>query len=228
MKIFVIGNGESRKDFNLNSLTGKGIIIGCNAIYRDMKPHILVAMDGKYENKSCDYGMIKEIRENCNFLKDVIFVWRDRIGDKLRDIRLVIENNVLSGTMYEDEVLNKKLETYDEGWASGPTGLYAALQHIFPFHFIIDGVYLIGFDLSRLPNGKGNSMYKGTNNYIPIQSTGATHNTSAEQLKKCFNRYKDVDFYRVIQDINNIPKQWYGCTNVKNITYEDFENGLHK
>ena len=33
---FVIGNGESRRIYNLNNLRGgKGTIYGCNAIYRD-------------------------------------------------------------------------------------------------------------------------------------------------------------------------------------------------
>lgn len=33
--VFVIGNGESRRIFPIEQLKGKGIIYGCNAIYRD-------------------------------------------------------------------------------------------------------------------------------------------------------------------------------------------------
>ena len=32
---FVIGNGESRNIFPIEHLKGKGIVYGCNAIYRD-------------------------------------------------------------------------------------------------------------------------------------------------------------------------------------------------
>ena len=32
---FIIGNGESRNIFPIKDLKGKGIIYGCNAIYRD-------------------------------------------------------------------------------------------------------------------------------------------------------------------------------------------------
>ena len=32
---FIIGNGESRAIFPINELKNKGIIYGCNAIYRD-------------------------------------------------------------------------------------------------------------------------------------------------------------------------------------------------
>lgn len=44
---FIIGNGLSRKDFNLNKLVGQGCIFGCNALYRDFTPDYLVAIDDK-------------------------------------------------------------------------------------------------------------------------------------------------------------------------------------
>ena len=43
--IFCIGNGESRKDFNLETLRPHGKIYGCNGLYRDFTPDILLAMD---------------------------------------------------------------------------------------------------------------------------------------------------------------------------------------
>lgn len=43
--VFCIGNGESRKDFDLNTLRPHGKIYGCNAIYRDFTPDVLVAVD---------------------------------------------------------------------------------------------------------------------------------------------------------------------------------------
>ena len=36
--VFCIGNGESRKDYNLNKLKGKGRIYACNGLYRDFTP----------------------------------------------------------------------------------------------------------------------------------------------------------------------------------------------
>jgi len=45
-KVFCIGNGESRKDFDLNKLKPHGKIYGCNALYRDFTPDVLVAVDG--------------------------------------------------------------------------------------------------------------------------------------------------------------------------------------
>jgi len=42
---FVIGNGPSRKNFDLDRLKNKGIIVGCNALYRDFNPDYLAFVD---------------------------------------------------------------------------------------------------------------------------------------------------------------------------------------
>lgn len=42
---FVIGNGESRKGFDLERLRGKGLIVGFNALYREFVPDILMVRD---------------------------------------------------------------------------------------------------------------------------------------------------------------------------------------
>jgi hypothetical protein len=41
---FVLGNGISRKNIDLNQLRNHGRIYGCNALYRDFTPHFLVAV----------------------------------------------------------------------------------------------------------------------------------------------------------------------------------------
>ena len=41
-KVFCIGNGTSRQNFSLESLRDKGKIYGCNALYRDFKPDVLI------------------------------------------------------------------------------------------------------------------------------------------------------------------------------------------
>ena len=65
---FIIGNGTSRKGFDLTRLKPYGTIFGCNALYRDFPdysiPDYLVAIDD---------GIITEI-EHCDFpSKRVIF-----------------------------------------------------------------------------------------------------------------------------------------------------------
>jgi hypothetical protein len=50
--MFVIGNGESRLQVDLNFLKTKGKVYGCNALHRDFAPDALIAVDG---------GMMHEI-----------------------------------------------------------------------------------------------------------------------------------------------------------------------
>lgn len=54
-KAFLIGNGESRKDFNLDLLKPHGKIYGCNALYREYTPDVLV---------SVDHGIMHEIYQS--------------------------------------------------------------------------------------------------------------------------------------------------------------------
>lgn len=44
-RVFVIGNGESRRSIDLRKLREHGKIYGCNALYRDFTPDVLVAVD---------------------------------------------------------------------------------------------------------------------------------------------------------------------------------------
>jgi hypothetical protein len=57
--VFLIGNGKSREHFDLERLRDKGTIIGCNALYRDFEPDVLLAIDAKLlkEIRSADYDL---------------------------------------------------------------------------------------------------------------------------------------------------------------------------
>ena len=45
MTAFVLGNGVSRQGLDLGLLQSKGTVYGCNALYRDFTPDVLVATD---------------------------------------------------------------------------------------------------------------------------------------------------------------------------------------
>ena len=73
-RAFLIGNGTSRKDFDLEQLRNKGLICGCNAIYRDFIPDILFAIDSK---------MINEFRRNDLYkLEDLKIIGRSEYRGK--------------------------------------------------------------------------------------------------------------------------------------------------
>lgn len=94
---FLIGNGESRSLFDLGMLRGKGIIVGCNALYRNFTPDILVAVDRL---------MVQEIEKHEDrLIKEGCTIWLNR--------NKVIENN-LEGTIKND------------GWTTGPTAMKIA------------------------------------------------------------------------------------------------------
>lgn len=42
---FVLGNGISRRGLPLDDLSQQGFVYGCNALYREFTPHVLVATD---------------------------------------------------------------------------------------------------------------------------------------------------------------------------------------
>tara|TARA_B100001057_G_scaffold61906_1_gene55220 strand:- start:28 stop:861 length:834 start_codon:yes stop_codon:yes gene_type:complete len=60
-KVFCIGNGTSRQDFDLESLRGKGKIYGCNALYRDFKPDVLISVDNGIMHEIYQSGFSKEV-----------------------------------------------------------------------------------------------------------------------------------------------------------------------
>jgi len=65
--VFVIGNGESRKDFDLNLLKDNGITFGCNYLYKDFDLDVLVALDYTVaidiDKDEVDTTFIGDIRE---------------------------------------------------------------------------------------------------------------------------------------------------------------------
>jgi len=73
--IFVLGNGTSRLQFDLNVLKQHGRVIGCNALYRDFIPDILVAVDDLMINEIINSGIhrqccftIEDCDRNNNYL----------------------------------------------------------------------------------------------------------------------------------------------------------------
>ena len=60
-KVFCIGNGESRKGFNLETLRPHGKIYGCNAIYRDFMPDVLTGVDHGIMHEIYHAGVAQKI-----------------------------------------------------------------------------------------------------------------------------------------------------------------------
>ena len=50
---YCIGNGPSRKDFDLNKLKSTGQTYGCNALYRDFLPDFIFSVDARMTAQMC-------------------------------------------------------------------------------------------------------------------------------------------------------------------------------
>ena len=60
-RVFCIGNGESRKHLDLETLRPHGKIYGCNAIYRDFMPDVLTAVDHGIMHEIYHAGVAQKI-----------------------------------------------------------------------------------------------------------------------------------------------------------------------
>ena len=96
---FVLGNGTSRKSINLEQLKTKGTVYGCNALYREIDPDFLVAVDVK---------MILEINQAGYQHSHSVWTNRNRAYDKMNGFNFFNPS---------------------KGWSSGPTALHLASEH---------------------------------------------------------------------------------------------------
>ena len=60
-RVFCIGNGESRKNFDLEKLRPHGKIYGCNALYRDFMPDVLTSVDHGIMHEVYHAGIAQKI-----------------------------------------------------------------------------------------------------------------------------------------------------------------------
>ena len=61
MRAYMIGNGESRKGFDLSRLRNTGKIFGCNALHREFLPDVLTAVDHGIMHEVYHAGVAQKI-----------------------------------------------------------------------------------------------------------------------------------------------------------------------
>jgi len=76
---YIIGNGPSRKGFDLNSLKTTGQTYGCNALYRDFIPDYIFSVDTKMTVKMLE----DKVYEKCIHYTPALEVNRPHGKDKL-------------------------------------------------------------------------------------------------------------------------------------------------
>jgi len=193
---FIIGNGESRRDFNLNRLRGHGPIYGCNALYRDFIPDLLVAVDA--------------------FMYNILE--RDEVYNKCEIVRRIL-NDENGNCVLQTSRGDTFIDYYKA--ASGQTATWLMLER-FPY---IKNIFLIGFDIYSHGDRKMNNMYKDTEGYAPNVAPHPNSRNWVNKLGRIMYKYTSVLFYRVGDNLSMVP-EWEKLDNVRYISYNNLEELL--
>ena len=132
---YIIGNGPSRKGFDLNLLKESGQTYGCNALYRDFIPDFIFSVDAKMTIK-----MVKDkVHEKCIHYAPAIEVNRHPYKNNKNSYLHLIPNN--------------------PHWISGSEAMWTATVHGHK------NIVLIGFDFREYGKNQFNNIYQDTENY---------------------------------------------------------------
>ena len=227
---FIIGNGESRAIFPIEDLKNKGIIYGCNAIYRDrpdLCDHIVAVNPPMYEElklwydktnpnlkiygpediSKWNYVMPNDKEEDCpNGLK-LYRIWRGGDLKKGNRIRTV---------------------DFSQNRGSGCSAILLAAESG------IKNVIILAFDilggqqwtyqdqLSR----EQNNVYKNSENYPTRVSMKAYLKYEwMFQLRQIIRKHKDTNFYyinrRAYLEANHFLRHYFNLPNIKVGIYAD-------
>lgn len=200
----VIGNGESRKNINLNYFLTDYTIVGCNALHRDISPDYLVC---------CDRRMIDEAVENLKHSETKIFI-RDEWYNFYRKSKKNKKIFELPNIPYPPETRQDE----KRNWGSGTYAVLISAQMNF------SNIYLLGFDLYSIKNSaigiKGgghwynyiketvNNLYKDSSNYAKSDSQPVDPSGWIYQLSRVFEIYSNKNFFIINEPNWELPKEW--------------------
>lgn len=195
----VIGNGESRRDINLQKFTGKITMIGCNAVHRDCIVDHLVCYDSR---------MVREALADVNTCETLIYV-RD---DWYHHFKKMLKNRNIR-RMPEIPYVGYNRADAARNWGSGTYALLLAstLEH--------ENIFILGFDLYGNKN-LVNNIYKDTNNYSSGRSSAVDPSYWIYQSAKIFDFYKDKKYIVVNHSSWKFPDEW----KFPNVEFLNIEN----
>jgi hypothetical protein len=179
--MFAIGNGESRRVIDINSL--RDYKIGCNAIYRDCKMDHLVCADKRMIEEALSAGA------NISTLIYTRADWYNNYQGFLH-VRKVPDLPYASSARWDDPF----------HWGSGPYAVLIAAN-------LSNDVKLLGFDLHS-KNGKINNVYKGTKNYESEDKRAVDPRYWIHQIAKVFECFPSVNFTVYQEEGWEVPEQW--------------------
>ena len=184
--VYLLGNGKSREKYNVldyKAMQNKGIIVGCNAFYRDFTPDYLFAIDAGIIHEILDSGYIGE----CYFTHNS---WNLLPADSYEALKHGLDGNEIETYRRFDDRYFVYISGLDEdcsseeryilwvrknmehrirnigveavGWSTGTSALYAICRDLAPKR-----VELIGFDHK---SDDYDNIYAGSAHYFKENS----------------------------------------------------------
>jgi hypothetical protein len=222
---FCFGNGNSRKGIDIEQYKKYGKVVGCNAIYRDYTPDILVSLDSKMSHEIYRSGYCFE---NTSYLGDWTPIPSVVAENMLLEQKGIIdfefkgcpeavyhydnvENTTYITGIKEDKVRNIEPNINDIAYGTGNKSIYLSCE------MEADEVYIIGHDLEL-----DNNIYAGTNAYAQHTTDTLVPKAWTLQHKITFDTFKFTKFYKVSS--NNIEiEEWKECENLEYITLKQLD-----
>ena len=250
---FCFGNGTSRKGLNLDDFKKYGTVIGCNAIYRDYTPDIVVGLDSQigheiyrsgYAHKNTCYlgywtpvpifvakEMMKTMADKTDIVwndsEEVVYHGADGVFTLTRGHNLGL--TYITGVSKEDKIINIEPDVDGFAYATGSRSVHLACE------LNAKEVYIVGHDLYSNDN-KINNLYAGTKGYGDKDAMAMNPNNPDEtfnwilQHKNTFDKFPDVQFYKVNKGKAKTTytiNEWNSCKNLKYITQEKMAEMLY-
>ena len=230
---FVIGNGESRNIFPIETLKGKGIIYGCNAIYRDMPDlcdHVVAVNPPMFEELKQWHDNVKtnlKIHGPDDISKWNYILDADEPNDPppegLKLYRIWRGGDLKKGNL---------IRTIDFTEAKG-SGMSAVLMAA---ESGIKNVVLVAFDIlgarqwmtSLAQSREQNNIYKNTRNYPSRMNMKAYLKYEwLFQLRQIIRKHPDTNFYffnrKEYINMNHFLKNYFDQPNIKVGIYADLK-----
>lgn len=200
--VIVIGNGESRRDFDLYELQWLGHTIGTNAIHRDYHPDELVCVDKRMVQEAVNAGYENPVYTRQDWYKQFSF-WNN--VRKLPDLPY-------TGRKRPDDTMH---------WGSGGHALNLACYKKPKY------IVMIGFDLYG-NNKLFNNIYKNTPNYNESNKPETDPSYWIYQTAKLFELYPDIKFIQIQPDDWNPPEDWEKYDNFYIDNFKELKNLIDK
>ena len=200
---FIIGNGESRNIFPIKDLKNKGIIYGCNAIYRDhpeLCDHIVAVNDSMYEELKQWYDKtnpnlkihgpndISKWNYICNGDKE------NELPKGLKIYRIWRGGNLKRGTIKSNDFTQSR----GTGCSAILMAAESGIKNIIILAFDIMGARQWEFEQEGKISREQNNIYKNTINYPDRKGMKAYLKYEwMFQIRQIIKKFPNTNFYYV-------------------------------